>query len=335
MAARFAINGFGRIGRLMLRVATKRGDIDVAAVNNPTDVRTMAHLLKYDSNYGIFDAEVSTEGDNLLIVNGKKIQYSQERDPLKAPWKDEKIDIILESSGVFNDKASASKHIEAGAKKVILTAPGKEVDATFVMGVNEKDYDPAKHHVISNASCTTNGLAPAAKIINDNFKIKNGLMTTIHAYTNDQNILDLAHKDLRRARAAACSIIPTTTGAAKAVAEVIPELKGKLNGFAVRVPTPTVSLIDLVCEVEKPTTVEEINALFKTAAAGPLKGIMEYSELPLVSIDYKGDSNSCIIDALSTMVIGGNLVKIVAWYDNEWGYSCRVLDLAKIVADKL
>ena len=335
MAARFAINGFGRIGRLMLRIATKRGDIDIAAVNNPTDVRTMAHLLKYDSNYGRFDAEVSTEGDNCLIVNGKKILYSQEKDPAKAPWKDEKIDIILESSGVFNDKASASKHIEAGAKKVILTAPGKEVDATFVMGVNEQTYDPTKHHVISNASCTTNGLAPAAKIINDALKIKRGLMTTIHAYTNDQNIMDQAHKDLRRARAAALSMIPTTTGAAKAVAEVIPKLKGKLNGFAVRVPTPTVSLIDFVCEVEKSTTVEELNALFKTAAAGPLKGIMEYSDLPLVSVDYKQDSNSCIIDALSTMVMDGNMIKVIAWYDNEWGYSCRVIDLAKIVADKL
>jgi glyceraldehyde 3-phosphate dehydrogenase len=335
MAARFAINGFGRIGRLMLRIATKRGDLDVVAVNNPTDVRTMAHLLKYDSNYGIFDAQVSTEGDNTLIINGKKILYSQEKDPAKAPWKAENVDIVLESSGIFTDKASAGKHIEAGAKKVIITAPGKEVDGTFVMGVNEKDYDPAKHNIISNASCTTNGLAPAVKIVNDNLKMKRGLMTTIHSYTNDQNILDLAHKDLRRARAAALSMIPTTTGAAKAVAEVIPALKGKLNGFSVRVPTPTVSLIDLVCEVEKPTTVEEINGLFKAAAAGPLKGIMEYSELPLVSIDYKGDSNSCIIDALSTMVMDGTMVKIVAWYDNEWGYSCRVMDLAKIVADKL
>jgi glyceraldehyde 3-phosphate dehydrogenase len=335
MAARFAINGFGRIGRLMLRIATKRGDIDIASVNNPTDVKTMAHLLKYDSNYGIFDAEVSTEGDNYLIVNGKKINYSQERDPAKAPWKDEKIDVVLESSGVFNDKASAGKHLEAGAKKVLITAPAKDVDATFVMGVNEKTYDPAKHHVISNASCTTNGLAPAAKIVHDALKIKRGLMTTIHSYTNDQNILDLAHKDLRRARAAALSMIPTTTGAAKAIGEVIPDLKGRLNGFSVRVPTPTVSLIDLVCEVEKPTTVEEINALFKAAAAGPFKGIMEYSELPLVSVDYKGDSNSCIIDALSTMVMDGTMVKIVAWYDNEWGYSCRVMDLAKLVGEKL
>jgi glyceraldehyde 3-phosphate dehydrogenase len=335
MAARFAINGFGRIGRLMLRIATQRGDIDVAAVNNPTDVKTMAHLLKYDSNYGIFNAEVSTEGDNYLIINGKKILYSQERDPAKAPWKAEKIDVILESSGVFNDKASASKHLEGGAKKVIITAPAKDVDHTFVIGVNEKDYDPVKHNIISNASCTTNGLAPAAKIVHDNLKIKRGLMTTIHAYTNDQNILDLAHKDLRRARAAALSMIPTSTGAAKAIGEVIPDLKGKLNGFAVRVPTPTVSLIDLVCEVEKPTTVEELNGLFKTAAAGPLKNIMEYSELPLVSVDYKGDSHSCIIDALSTMVMDGTMVKVVAWYDNEWGYSCRVIDLAKIVGDKL
>ena len=335
MKARVAINGFGRIGRLMFRIAHKMDDIEIVAINNPTENKTMAHLLKYDSNYGIFDAEVKADSPDALTVDGKKIQYTQEREPNKIPWKKEGVDIVLESSGVFTDMAGASKHLEAGAKKVIITAPGKGVDATFCIGVNDNLYDPAKHNVISNASCTTNGLAPMAKVLHDNLKIKRGLMTTVHAYTNDQNILDLPHKDLRRARAAALSMIPTTTGAAAAVGEVIPDLKGKLNGFAIRVPTPTVSVIDLVCEMEKSTTVEEVNAMLKKAAEGPLKNVMLYSDLPLVSIDYKGNPHSCIIDALSTMVMGGNMVKVVAWYDNEWGYSCRAIDLCKLVAGKM
>jgi len=335
MKAKVAINGFGRIGRLMFRIAQNDPNIEIVAINNPTENKTMAHLLKYDSNYGIFDADVKVESPDSIIVNGKKIKYFQEREPNKIPWKDLGIDIVLESSGVFTDMAGASKHLEAGAKKVIITAPAKGVDGTFCMGVNEEKYDPAKHNVISNASCTTNGMAPMVKVLHDNLKIKKGLMTTIHAYTNDQNILDLPHKDLRRARAAALSMIPTTTGAAVAVGEVIPELKGKLNGFAVRVPTPTVSLIDFVCDVEKSTTAEEVNAMLKTAAEGPLKNVMLYSELPLVSIDYKGNSHSCIVDALSTMVLDGNMVKVVAWYDNEWGYSCRAVDMARLVASKM
>jgi glyceraldehyde 3-phosphate dehydrogenase len=335
MKAKVAINGFGRIGRLMFRIAHKDPNIDIVAINNPTENKTMAHLLKYDSNYGIFDADVKVEAPDAIIVDGKKIAYFQEREPNKIPWKDLGVDIVLESSGVFTDMAGASKHIAAGAKKVIITAPGKEVDGTFCIGINEEKYDPAKHNVISNASCTTNGLAPLVKVLHDNLKIKKGMMTTIHAYTNDQNILDLPHKDLRRARAAAISMIPTTTGAAKAISEVIPDLKGKMNGFSVRVPTPTVSLIDFVCDVEKATTVEEVNAMLKKAAEGPMKNIMLYSDLPLVSVDYKGNSHSCIIDALSTLVLDGNMVKVVAWYDNEWGYSCRAVDMAKLVASKM
>jgi glyceraldehyde 3-phosphate dehydrogenase len=335
MKAKVAINGFGRIGRLMFRIAHKMDDIEIVAINNPTENKTMAHLLKYDSNYGIFDAEVSAESPDHITVNGKQIRYFQEREPNKIPWKDVGVDIVLESSGVFTDMAGASKHLEAGAKKVIITAPAKGVDGTFCMGVNETLYDPAKHNVISNASCTTNGMAPMVKTLHDNLKIKKGLMTTIHAYTNDQNILDLPHKDLRRARAAALSMIPTTTGAAVAVGEVIPDLKGKLNGFAVRVPTPTVSLIDFVCDVEKSTTAEEVNAMLKKAAEGPLTNVMLYSDLPLVSIDYKGNPHSCIVDAMSTMVMDGNMVKVVAWYDNEWGYSCRAVDMARLVASKM
>jgi glyceraldehyde 3-phosphate dehydrogenase len=335
MKPRVAINGFGRIGRLMLRIAEKSGKVEVVAVNNLSDVKTNAHLFKYDSSYGIFDGDVSFEGENKLIVNGRKISYHQEKDPTKIPWKDDQVDIVLESTGVFTDKAGASLHLAAGAKKVIITAPGKNVDATICMGVNEEIYDPAKHTVISNASCTTNGLAPMAKVLHENFKIKRGLMTTIHSYTNDQNILDLPHKDPRRARAACLSMIPTTTGAAVAVGEVIPELKGKLNGFSIRVPTPTVSVIDLVCELEKSTTAEEINAVLKKAADGKLKGILEYCNLPLVSIDFKGNSHSSIIDAMSTMVMEGNMVKVIAWYDNEWGYSCRVIDLAAYLGSKL
>lgn len=335
MKAKVAINGFGRIGRLMFRIAHNDPDLDIVAVNNPTENKTMGHLLKYDSNYGIFDAEVAAESPDILSVDGKKIKYFQEREPAKIPWKDVGVDIVLESSGVFRTTDTAGQHLTAGAKKVIITAPGKDPMPTFCVGVNETLYDPAKDNIISNASCTTNGMAPMVKVLHENLKIKKGLMTTIHAYTNDQNILDLPHKDLRRARAAAVSMIPTTTGAAKAIGEVIPDLKGKLNGFSVRVPTPTVSLIDLVCEVEKSTTVEEINSMLKKAAEGPLKNVMLFSDLPLVSIDYKGNSHSCIVDALSTMVIDGNMIKVVAWYDNEYGYSCRVIDMAKYMAGKM
>ncbi len=336
MPAKIAINGFGRIGREMFRIAMKSKNLEVVAINNLSDCATLAHLLKYDSNYGTLDAEVKTEAD-AIIVNGKRIKYYQEKDPAKIPWGSEKVDIVLESTGVFNDKESAGKHLHDSVKKVIVTAVAKGSDVTICFGVNEKSYDPKNHHVISNASCTTNCMAPVVKILNDNFKVKRGLMTTVHSYTNDQNILDLPHKDLRRARAAVLSMIPTTTGAATAVAIVIPELKGKLNGLSVRVPTPTVSLLDVVCELEKPTGAEELNALFKKYASGEIgdmKGILDYSDLPLVSIDYKGNTHSAIVDGLSTMVIDGNFVKVVAWYDNEWGYSNRVIDLAELVALK-
>ncbi len=334
MKPRVAINGFGRIGRLMFRVAHETGLIDIVAINNLSDVQTMAHLLKYDSNYGHFKADVATKGTD-LIVDGKTIQYSQEKDPAKIPWRNANVDIVLEATGVFTDKESAAKHLEAGAKKVIITAPGKGVDAIICMGVNEQDYDPKNHNIISNASCTTNCMAPLTKVLHENLGIKRGLMTTIHSYTNDQQILDLPHKDLRRARAAALSMIPTTTGAATAVTQVIPALKGKLNGFSVRVPTPTVSLLDCVFEVEKNTTVEAINKILQEAAGGELKGILAYNELPLVSVDYKGNTNSSIIDGLSTMVMEGTMIKVVAWYDNEWGYSCRVVELAGLVGEKM
>lgn len=330
-----AINGFGRIGRLMFRVAEETGLVNIAAINNLSDNKTMAHLLKYDSNYGIFKGDVSTEGSDYLVVNGRKIRYFQERDPANIPWKDQKVDVVLESTGVFTDREGAAKHLQAGAKKVIITAPAKNADVVICLGVNEESYDPQKHDVISNASCTTNCMAPLTKVLHENFKIKRGLMTTIHSYTNDQQVQDLPHKDMRRARAAALSMIPTTTGAATAVTQVIPELKGKLNGFSVRVPTPTVSLLDCVFEVEKTTSVEEVNAALKKAAEGKLKNILAYNELPLVSVDYKGNTNSSIIDGLSTMVIEGTMIKVVAWYDNEWGYSCRVVELAKLIGEKL
>lgn len=335
MPTRVAINGFGRIGREMFRIAMNRKDIEIVAINNLSDNKTLAHLLKYDSNYGTLNASVTTEGDNYIVVNGKKVRYFQEKDPAKIPWGEEKVEIVLEATGVFNDKESAEKHIRDTVKKVIITAVAKGADVTICMGVNENLYDPKNHHVISNASCTTNCMAPIVKVLHDNLKVKRGLMTTVHSYTNDQNILDLPHKDLRRARAAALSIIPTTTGAASAVAMVIPELKGKLNGFAVRVPTPTVSLLDVVCEVEKKTSVEEINQLFQKAAQGSLKGIVEYTEEPLVSVDLKGNTHSSIVDGLSTMVMEDSMVKIVAWYDNEWGYSCRVIDVTEMVARSL
>lgn len=333
MTVKLAINGFGRIGRLVFRAAAQHPEIEVVAINDLTDAETNAHLLKYDSVHGIWDADVKAV-DGAIEVNGKQVKVLAERDPAKLPWGDLGVDIVVESTGLFTDANKAKAHLEAGAKKVIISAPGKNEDITIVLGVNEDQYDPSKHHIISNASCTTNCLAPVAKVLNDSFGIKKGLMTTVHAYTNDQRILDQAHKDLRRARAAGMSIIPTTTGAAKAVALVLPELKGKLNGFAMRVPTPNVSVVDLVAEVEKNTTVEEVNQALKAAAEGPLKNILGFSELPLVSSDFNGDPRSSIVDGLSTMVMEGNMVKVVSWYDNEWGYSNRVAELAVYIAQK-
>ncbi len=338
MAAKVAINGFGRIGRLMFRRAWETKDIDIVAINNLTGNEMLAHLLKYDSTYGEFNADVKTDGEDYIVVDGKKIRYFQEPDPSKIPWGEENVDIVLESTGVFTKVEDAKKHMRDTVKKVIVTAVCKGTKNTVVMGVNENEYDPddPNDSIISNASCTTNCLAPVAKVINDALKIKRGLMVTIHSYTNDQNILDLPHrKDMRRARAAALNMIPTTTGAAKAVSMVIPELEGKLNGLAVRVPTPTVSLVDVTFQVEKETTVEEVNDLFKKAAAGPMKGVLDYNELELVSMDYKGNPHSSTVDGLSTMVMEKTMIKVVAWYDNEYGYSCRVVDLAKMVADKL
>lgn len=335
MAVKVGINGFGRIGRNFFRAALKKNvDLDIVAFNDLTDAKTLAHLLKYDSTFGQFEGEVIAKEDS-LVVNGKEIKILKETDPAKLPWKELGVDIVIESTGRFTNKEDAVKHIEAGAKKVIISAPAKNEDITIVMGVNEDKYDPNAHHVISNASCTTNCLAPFAKVLHNKFGIKRGLMTTVHSYTNDQRILDLPHKDLRRARSAAMSIIPTTTGAAKAVALVLPELKGKLNGFAMRVPTPDVSVVDLVAELEKSVTVEEVNAALKEAAENELKGILGYTDEPLVSMDFKGDSRSSIVDGLSTMVMEGNMIKVVSWYDNEWGYSNRVVDLAKYVADRL
>ena len=333
MATKVAINGFGRIGRNVLRAAANNPDIDILAVNDLTDAATLAHLLKYDSVHGTFTAEVKAEKDAVL-VNGKKIRVFAQTDPSKLPWGEIGAQVVIESTGRFTDALKAKAHIEAGAKKVIISAPAKNEDITIVLGVNEQKYDPKVHHVVSNASCTTNCLAPFAKVLNDNFGIVAGLMTTVHSYTNDQRILDLPHSDLRRARAAAASIIPTTTGAAKAVALVIPELKGKLNGFAMRVPTPNVSITDLSAQVSKAVTAEEVNAALKAASETSLKGIMGYSEEPLVSRDYNGDPRSSIIDALSTMVVNGNLVKVVSWYDNEWGYSNRTADLAAYIGKK-
>lgn len=328
---RIGINGFGRIGRNVFRAALVRDDVEVVAVNDLTDAKTLAHLLKYDSVHGTLDAEVEAR-DGALIVNGKQVHVSAERDPANLRWGEWGVDIVVESTGRFTNRADAAKHLAGGAKKVIISAPAKNEDITIVLGVNEHQYDPEKHHVISGASCTTNCLAPVAKVLHETFGIRRGLMTTVHAYTNDQQILDLAHRDLRRARAAAQSIIPTTTGAAKAVALVLPELAGKLNGMAFRVPTPNVSVVDLVAELERPVTVEEVNAALKREAEGELKGILAYTEEPLVSRDFNGNPHSSIVDALSTMVIDERMVKVVAWYDNEWGYSNRVVDLAAYIA---
>ncbi len=327
------INGFGRIGREVFRVAFTNPDVEVVAVNDLTDAETLAHLLKYDSVHGTFPHEVTVDGD-CIVVDGKKVQVLAQTDPAKLPWGELGVEIVVESTGRFTDGPKAAAHIEAGAKKVIISAPAKQEDITIVMGVNEDKYDPAKHHIISNASCTTNCLAPFTKVLMEKFGIESGLMTTVHSYTNDQRILDLPHKDLRRARAAACSIIPTTTGAAKAVALVLPELKGKLNGFAMRVPTPNVSITDLTVLLQKDTTAEEINAALKEASEGKLKGILGYNELPLVSRDYNGCPLSSIVDGLSTMMVGPRMAKVVSWYDNEWGYSNRVVDLACYIAAK-
>ena len=327
------INGFGRIGRLVFRAALNNPDIQIVAVNDLTDVKTLAHLLKYDTTHGTLDAKVEV-GEDSIIVNGRPVRVFAERDPGKLPWADVGVEIVVESTGIFTKREKAALHLNGGAKKVIISAPATDEDITIVLGVNEDKYDPAKHTIISNASCTTNCLAPMAKVLHEKFGIVKGLMTTVHSYTNDQPVLDLPHKDLRRTRAAAQNIVPTTTGAAKAVGLVLPELKGKLTGLAFRVPTPDVSVTDLVAELARDVTVEEVNAAFKEAAEGALKGILAYSEEPLVSSDYIGSTVSSTIDALSTMVLGGNLVKVVSWYDNEWGYSNRVVDLAAYIAKK-
>lgn len=330
-----AINGFGRIGRNFLRcwAGRKETGLEIVAINDTSDAHTNAHLLIYDSMLGKFNGEVSAD-DESITVNGHRIKTFSDRNPENLPWGLLGVDLIIEATGVFTDRAGAEKHLKAGAKKVLITAPAKNEDGTFVIGVNHDKYNHKEHHIISNASCTTNCLAPVAKVLHEQFGIIKGFMSTIHSYTGDQRLLDASHRDLRRARAAALSIVPTTTGAAKAVALVLPELKGKLNGNAFRVPTPNVSVVDFVAEVEKPTIPEEVNAALKEAAAGPLKGILEYSELPLVSIDYRGTDASSIVDASLTMVLGDNMVKVVAWYDNEWGYSQRVVDLAEVVAAK-
>ena len=333
MAYQVGINGFGRIGRNVFRAALNNPEVNIVAVNDLTDAATLSHLLKYDSVHGILDAEVKVDGD-AIIVNGKKIQVLAKRDPAELPWGELGVEIVVESTGHFTDRAKAAAHLAGGAKKVIISAPAKGEDLTIVLGVNEDKYDPANHHVVSNASCTTNCLAPFTKVLNDNFGVKRGMMTTVHSYTNDQQILDLPHSDLRRARAAAVSIIPTTTGAAKAVGLVLPELQGKLNGFSLRVPTPNVSVTDLVAELEKTVTAEEINNAMKAAAAGPMKGILDYTDEPLVSKDFNHNPHSSIVDGLCTMVIEGNMVKVVSWYDNEWGYSNRVVDLAIYMGKK-
>nr|HET6902892.1 type I glyceraldehyde-3-phosphate dehydrogenase [Ktedonobacteraceae bacterium] len=335
MTTRIGINGFGRIGRQSMKAILERhpNDLEVVAVNDLTDTRTNAHLLKYDSTYGRFPGEVEATEDS-LIVNGHRIKVISQRDPAQIPWSDLGVELVIESTGFFTDADKAAAHLRGGAKKVIISAPAKGEDITIVLGVNQDMYDPAKHNIISNASCTTNCLAPTAKVLNDVFGIEHGLMNTIHSYTNDQRILDQVHKDLRRARTAGANIIPTSTGAARALALVIPELKGRFDGMSLRVPTVTVSIVDFVATVRKEATKEAINDAFKAAEAGPLKGILAYTDEPLVSTDFRGDSHSSTIDGLSTMVLGGNMVKVLAWYDNEWGYSSRVADLADFIAKK-
>ena len=335
MATRIGINGFGRIGRQVLKaVFTCQPEaVEVVAVNDLTDTKTNAHLLRWDSNYGSYPGKVEATDDS-LFVEGKKVKVVAERDPGKIPWKDLGVDIVVESTGLFTDAEKASAHLKGGAKKVIISAPSKGEDFMVVLGVNEDKYDPAKHTIISNASCTTNCIAPVVKVLHQSFGVSRGLMSTIHSYTNDQRILDMFHSDLRRARTAAQNIIPTTTGAAKAVTQVMPELQGRIHGMAFRVPTPTVSLCDLVADLEREASVEEINSAFRAAADGELKGILEYCDEPLVSMDFKGNPASSILDSMSTMIIGGNMVKVLSWYDNEWGYSCRLADLAAFIAGK-
>jgi glyceraldehyde 3-phosphate dehydrogenase len=334
MSLRVAINGFGRIGRNFFRVSKGYNEFEIIAINDLTDAKTLAHLLKYDSVHGIFNADVKA-GDGSITVDGKELKVSAVTEPENLPWKDLRVDIVIEATGRFADRPSAARHLDAGAKWVIISAPAKEPDATVCMGVNEETIDPSKHKVISNASCTTNCLAPVAKVVHNEFGLVKGLMTTIHSYTNDQRILDLPHKDLRRARAAALNMIPTTTGAAKAVGLVLPELKGKLNGMAIRVTTPNVSIVDLVVELAKEVTVEEINAALKKAADGPMKGILQYSEAPLVSSDFNGNAHSSIVDATLTMVLERKMAKILAWYDNEWGYSSRLRDLILYIIKRI
>ena len=333
MSVRIAINGFGRIGRNFLRASNGYKELEIVAINDLTDAKALAHLLKYDSVHGIFAADVQAD-DSSLTVDGKKIKISAERSPEKLPWKDLDIDFVIESTGLFTDRANAAKHLDAGAKRVIISAPAKEPDVTVCMGINEETLDPAKHKIISNASCTTNCLAPVAKVLHKEFGIIRGLMTTVHSYTNDQRILDLPHKDLRRARAAALSMIPSTTGAAKAIGLVLPELKGKLDGFAMRVTTPNVSAVDLVAELNKDVTEADINAVMKKWAESPMKGILQYTEDPLVSIDFNGNPHSSIFDATLTKVMEKRMVKVIAWYDNEWGYSSRLRDLAIYISKK-
>src|SRR3954463_12682182 len=336
MTIRVGINGFGRIGRQVLRAAKMQdvADIEIVAINDLTDTKTLAHLFKYDSVHRTFDGQV-TAGDKAITIDGEQLKVFAEKDPSNLPWKDLGVDIVLESTGRFTNAPDAKKHLDAGAKKVIISAPAKGEDITIVLGVNETKYDSAKHHIVSNASCTTNCLVPMVKVVKDNFGFVRGSMVTVHSYTNDQNVLDLPHKDLRRARAAALSIIPTTTGAAKATALVMPELKGKIDGIAIRVPTPDVSFTDLTVVVEKPVTVAQINAAFKTAASGPMSGVLQYTEEELVSSDFIGNPHSCIIDAKSTNVVDGLLLKVSGWYDNEWGYSCRCVDLLRYVGARL
>jgi len=333
MAIKVGINGFGRIGRNIMRAAMAHDDIDIVAVNDLTDAGTLAHLLKYDSIMGNLDAAISAKGST-ISVDGDKLDVLSERDPAQLPWKSLGVDVVFESTGRFTDRDSAAKHLTAGAKRVVITAPAKKPEVTVLMGVNHESYDPSKHQIVSNASCTTNCLAPMAKVLHETFGIRQGWMTTIHSYTNDQQLLDLPHKDLRRARAAALSIIPTTTGAAAAVGEVMPELKGRLDGISMRVPTPNVSCVDLVANLEKKATVESINDAFRKAAGGPLKGILQYVEEPLVSIDFRGNPHSSIIDAPYTKVMNDTFVKTLSWYDNEWGYSSRCVDLLKFMAGK-
>jgi glyceraldehyde 3-phosphate dehydrogenase len=335
MATKIGINGFGRIGRLVTRAINQyhRGELEVVAVNDLTDNKTNAHLFKWDSSYGQYPGEVTATA-NGLMVDGREVKVLAEKDPANIKWQDLGVQIVIESTGLFTDAAKAAAHIKGGAKKVIISAPAKDEDITIVLGVNEEKYDPKKHHIISNASCTTNSLAPVAKVLQQNFGIVKGLMTTIHSYTNDQRILDQQHKDLRRARSAGLSMIPTSTGAAKAIALVMPELKGKLHGFSMRVPTPTVSVVDLVVELAKEATAEQVNAAFKFSAEGPMKGILQYCEEELVSVDFKGNKHSSIVDSLYTMSIGGNMIKVIAWYDNAWAYSCRLGDLAALIVKK-